>query len=116
MKILSKQLPKHPRHYHIWDSPYFFLPYHKKNCPNFFLEKVWLQNTLPTYSLDICPKFHSFFIWDPLLKNTPNQMFKLYLEAFKGFYQQLRDGLSLKILDFLSNPKAYKLEPEKEVS
>ena len=53
------------------------------------------------------------------LKNTPNQMFKLYLEAFKGFSQQLRDGLSLKVLDFLSNPTAYelkKIEPEKEVS
>ena len=27
----------------------------------FFLEKVWLKNTLPTYSLDICPNFRSFF-------------------------------------------------------
>ena len=46
-------------------------------------------------------------------------MFKLYLEAFKGFYQQLCVGLSLIILDFLSNPKAYKLkkiQAEKEVS
>ena len=47
MKILSKQLPKHPRHHHIWDSPYFYasmdfpiyLPYHKKICPNFFFWK-----------------------------------------------------------------------------
>ena len=32
-------------------------------CPNFFfLEKVWLRNTLPTYDLDICPNFHSFFL------------------------------------------------------
>ena len=29
--------------------------------------KVWIQYPLPTYSLDICPKFRSFFIWDPLL-------------------------------------------------
>ena len=53
------------------------------------------------------------------LKNTPNQMFKLYLEAFEGFFQQLRDGLSLKVLEFLSNPTAYELQkfkPEKEVS
>ena len=44
------------------------------------------------------------------LKNTPNQMFKLYLEAFKGFSQQLRDGLSFKVLDFPSNPTAYELK------
>ena len=43
------------------------------------------------------------------LKNTPNQVFKLYLDAFKGFSQQLRDGLSLKVLDFLCNPSAYEL-------
>ena len=28
----------------------------------FFSEKVWLESTLPTYSLDICPKFRSFFL------------------------------------------------------
>ena len=27
----------------------------------FFVEKVWLRNTLPTYDLDICPNFRSFF-------------------------------------------------------
>ena len=46
-------------------------------------------------------------------------MFKLYLEAFEGFFQQLRDGLSLKVLDFLSIPTAYelkKIEPEMKVS
>ena len=52
------------------------------------------------------------------LKNTPNQMFKLYLEAFKGFSHQLRDGLSLKVLEFLSNPAAFelkKIEQEKDL-
>ena len=41
-----------------------YLPtYHESLCPNFFfLEKVWLEDTLPTYSLDICPKFRSFFL------------------------------------------------------
>ena len=44
-----------------------YLPtYHKFFCPNFFLEKVWLEETLPTRSVDICPKFHSFFSQDPL--------------------------------------------------
>ena len=27
----------------------------------FILEKVWLRNTIPTYDLDICPNFLSFF-------------------------------------------------------
>ena len=36
--------------------------YPENLCPNFFfLEKVWLRNTLPTCSLDICPNFRSFF-------------------------------------------------------
>ena len=39
---------------HIWPT------YLKSFCPNFFLEKVWLEDTLPTYSLDICPNFRSF--------------------------------------------------------
>ena len=25
------------------------------------VEEVWLKNTLPTYNLDICPKFRCFF-------------------------------------------------------
>ena len=33
--------------------------------PNFFLAKEWLKNTLPTYSLDICPNFRSFFLDPP---------------------------------------------------
>ena len=45
-------------------SPYFCTSmdihirptYLKSFCPNFFLEKVWLRNTLPTYNLDIRPK------------------------------------------------------------
>ena len=31
----------------------------------FFLEKVWIHNTLPTYGLDICPNFRSFFYLGP---------------------------------------------------
>ena len=81
MKILSKQLPKHPRHYHIWDSPYFYAstdyPTTKKFVQTIFVEKVCLQNTLPTYSLDICPKFRSFFIWDPLLRGILKRLFGL---------------------------------------
>ena len=51
-----------------------YLPtYHKFFVQTFFLEKVWLEDTLPTYSLDICPKFRSFFIWDPLLKSILGQ-------------------------------------------
>ena len=30
-------------------------------CKYFFLEKIWLRNALPTYNLDIYPKFRSFF-------------------------------------------------------
>ena len=43
------------------------------------------------------------------LKNTPNQMFKLHLDALKGFSSQLHDGLSLKVLDFLCNPSSHEL-------
>ena len=39
----------------LWTSLSTYLPH------NFF-EKVWLEDTLPTYSLDISPKFRSFFI------------------------------------------------------
>ena len=56
----------------VWTSLSTY-PTTKKFVQTFFLEKVWLQNTLPTYSLDICPKFRSFFIWDPLL-NTWEQL------------------------------------------
>ena len=44
------------------------------------------------------------------LKNTPNQMFKIYLNAFKSFALQLRDGLSHEVLDFLANPSAFELK------
>ena len=36
-------------------------------------------------------------------------MFKLHLDALKGFSSQLHDGLSLKVLDFLCNPSSYEL-------
>ena len=35
----------------------------------FLLEKGWLRNTLPTYDLDICPNFRSFFFISLLGKN-----------------------------------------------
>ena len=38
-------------------------------CPTIFLEKVGLKNTLPTYNLDICPKFQNFS-WKALLTCT----------------------------------------------
>ena len=35
----------------------------------FFMEKVWLRNTLPsTYDLDICPNFRRFFFWISLIR------------------------------------------------
>ena len=77
MKILIKPQPKHPHHHHIWSSVYFYILYYtillykfglpylpsyqKKFCANFFLKKLWLQNTLPINSLDICPNIHSIF-------------------------------------------------------
>ena len=39
-----------------------YLPtYHKSFVQTFVLEEVWIGNTLPTYSLDICPNFVVFF-------------------------------------------------------
>ena len=46
------------------------------------------------YVAKLCAKY---------LKNTLNQM-------FKGFSLQLRDGLSLKVLDLLCNPSSYELK------
>ena len=75
MNILFKPQPKYPHYHHIWNSLYFYisidfpiyLPTTNFFVQTFFLEKVWLEDTLPTYSLDICPKFRSFFLWDSLL-------------------------------------------------
>ena len=50
----------------VWISSSTY-PTTKDFVQTFFSEKVWIQNTLPTYGLDICPKFRSFFIWDSLL-------------------------------------------------
>ena len=47
-----------------------YLPTKKVFVQTFFLEKVWLEDTLPTYNLDICPKFRSFFLLDPLLSSS----------------------------------------------
>ena len=60
----------HPHHHHIWKSLYFYLsmdtpiylPTMKFLVQTFILEKVWLEDTLPTFSLDICLKFHRFFL------------------------------------------------------
>ena len=63
--IFSQDPPTNTRNIsmdiHIWPTYLQFF------VQTFFSEKVWLESTLPTYSLDICPKFRSFF-WDPLLK------------------------------------------------
>ena len=48
--------------------------YPENLCPNSFLEKVWLKNTLPSYSLDICSNFRIFFILDPSLIDSGNSM------------------------------------------
>ena len=76
MKIIIKPQSEHLHHHHIWKSQYFYvsmdipiyLPTTKVFVQTFFLEKVWLEDTLPTYSLDICPKgavhirFHEAFL------------------------------------------------------
>ena len=57
--------------YNKYGHPY--LTYLPQKCLSklfFFLKKVWLRNTLPTYDLDICPKFHIFFLPSPYLKNN----------------------------------------------
>ena len=52
----------------VWTSLSIY-PTTKDFVQTFFLEKVCLQNTLPTYCLDICPKFRSFYFWgSPQLK------------------------------------------------
>ena len=56
----------------VWISASTY-PTTKDFVQTFFWEKVWIQNTLPTYGLDICPKFRSFFIWDSLLSQTKVQ-------------------------------------------
>ena len=53
----------------FWNFAYFYKYGHQylTYLPQFFLsklffrKKVWLGNTLPTYGLDICPNFCSFF-------------------------------------------------------
>ena len=57
----------HHRFIKVWTS-IADLPTSKFVVQTFFLEKVWLRNTLPTYDLDICPNFYSFFIWISLLR------------------------------------------------
>ena len=50
----------HHRFIKVWTS-IADLPTSNFFVQTFFLEKVWLRNTLPTYDLDICPNFRSFF-------------------------------------------------------
>ena len=50
----------HHRFIKVWTS-ISDLPTSKFVVQTFFLEKVWHRNTLPTYDLDICPNFRSFF-------------------------------------------------------
>ena len=50
----------------------------------FFLENVWLGNTLPTYDLDICPHFRSFFFFRSL---------SLYHNPFKDTYRLCKRDL-----------------------
>ena len=51
----------HHRFIKVWTS-IADLPTSNFVVQTFFLEKVWLRNTLPTYDLDICPNFRSFFL------------------------------------------------------
>jgi hypothetical protein len=44
------------------------------------------------------------------LKDTPNQMFDVYLQCFEKFASLLRDGMSLTIVDFFENPSAFELK------
>ena len=71
MRILSKQLPKHPiiiifEIHHtfmlLW-IPASTYPTTTDFVQTFFLKKVWMEDTLPTYNLDIGLKFRSFFYY-----------------------------------------------------
>ena len=52
----------------VWTST-SDLPILKIYVQTFFLEKVWLRNTLPTFNLDICPNFRSFFLQASLIED-----------------------------------------------
>ena len=56
----SQTTANHHRFIKVWTS-IADLPTSNFCVQTFFLEKVWLRNTLPTYDLDICPNFRSFF-------------------------------------------------------
>ena len=72
MKILFNPQPKRPNHHPIWNSVYFYISMDftylpQRFCSNFFFEKkVWLEDILLTYSLDICQNI----LLNPLLKYT----------------------------------------------
>ena len=42
-----------------------YLPTKKVFVQTLYFEKIWLEDTLPSYNLDICPKFRSFFFIGP---------------------------------------------------
>ena len=78
---VNKSLPKY---HHILDYVYFnrYGHQHPTYLPWIFMSKlfffkVWLKNTLPTYSLDICPNFCSFF------GRLPLPWFKIAFTNFK---------------------------------
>ena len=54
----------HHRFIKVWTS-IADLPTSKVFVQAFSFEKVWLRNTLPSYDLDICPNFRSFFYLSP---------------------------------------------------
>ena len=54
----------HHRFKKVWTS-IADLPTSKIVVQTFFLEKVWLRNTLPIYDLGICPIFFYFFYLSP---------------------------------------------------
>ena len=101
-EIPSKPQEKYPYHPHSLDFAYFcryghqyltYLPW------EFFLEKVWLRNTLPTCSLDICPNFRSFFL---LKASQSKKSCKTYSYIF--FYQRKHQIFPLlKVLILLWN-------------
>ena len=55
-----KTTANHHRFKKVWTS-IADLPTSNFFVKTFFLENVWLRNTLPTHDLDICSDFHNFF-------------------------------------------------------
>ena len=60
-----------------------YLPTTQFFVQTFFLKKVWLEDTLPTYGLDICPKFRSFFFMG--LSPKPHISFNAAKTVLEGY-------------------------------